>query len=222
VRLSHEYECFNWLRTRLARHRHAAAGLHAGHQLKNNFDMLPLIGAKKKKLARRIYKMEFYLKPDEEAFAEEFLGEAQIKGQKIWRPCRFRWHEKFWPLKRWPLKKHADWCDVEPGAAGHPGFCFFSAGPEEDQGSSVVLAQANRDLTLEAKGRRKTAADGGVDEAICSALLRRGTRPSCNWRRRLKVPQSIVPSKAPNIERLTKPALKTGKNKFTLVKNPGG
>jgi len=69
-----------------AREQNFAAGL-ARHSIENNFDVLPLIGARKKITA---HEMEIFLTADEEEFAEEFLAKNKLSRKKNpRRPRRF-------------------------------------------------------------------------------------------------------------------------------------
>ncbi len=166
VRLSHEYECFTWL------DRWLVTGTlpqdYARHSIENNFDVLPLIGAQKKLPA---HEMEFFLSATEERFADDFLVKHKLFGQKILGIHVGSGGTKNLPLKRWPLKNHAGL--VRQLNKERPDIrVLLFGGPEEAKDHQVVLAQANRDLTLEAKTKnlRETAA---LDEAV-QRLLERG------------------------------------------------
>ena len=56
VRISHEYECFTWLDRLLVTG--TLPQDYSRHSIENNFDVLPLIGAKKKLAS---HEMEFFL-----------------------------------------------------------------------------------------------------------------------------------------------------------------
>ena len=77
VRISHEYEFH--LAGPLAGQRTLPQD-YARHSIENNFDVLPLIG-RKKKLAS--HAMEFFLNPAEEQFADDFLARHKLAGRRF-------------------------------------------------------------------------------------------------------------------------------------------
>jgi len=206
VRISHEYECFNWL------DRWLVTGTlpqdYTRHSIENNFAVLPLIGAKKKLPA---HEMEFFLTPAEESFADDFLVKHKLSGQKILGVHVGSGGTKNLPLKRWPLKNHAGL--VRRLNQERPDIrVLLFGGPEEAKDHQVVLAQANRDLTLEAttKNLRETAAL----MKRCRAFLSVDTA-LMHIAAALKVPNQIV-IEAPTLNVTNWPY----GNQFTLVKNP--
>jgi ADP-heptose:LPS heptosyltransferase len=206
VRLSHEYECFTvldrWLVTS------TLPQDYTRHSIENNFDILPLIGAKKK-LAE--HSMEFYLEPGDERFADDFLTEHKLFGQKILGIHVGSGGTKNLPLKRWPLKNHAGL--VRQLNKQRPDIhVLLFGGPEEAKDHEVVLAQADRKLTIEAKTKnlRETAAL----MKRCSAFLSVDTA-LMHIAAAIKVPNQIV-IEAPTLNVTNWPY----GNKFTLVKNP--
>jgi ADP-heptose:LPS heptosyltransferase len=206
VRLSHEYECFTWL------DRWLVTGTlpqdYTRHSIENNFDVLPLIGAKKK---LPVAEMEFLLSATEERFADDFLVKHKLFGQKILGIHIGSGGTKNLPLKRWPLKNHAGL--VRQLNKERPDIrVLLFGGPEEAKDHEVVLAQANRDLTLEAKTKnlRETAAL----MKRCSAFLSVDTA-LMHIAAAVKVPNQIV-IEAPTLNATNLPF----GNNFTLVKNP--
>ena len=206
VRISHEYECFNWL------DRWLVTGTlpqdYARHSIENNFNVLPLIGAKKKLAASE---MEFFLTPSEERFADDFLVKHKLTGQIILGIHVGSGGTKNLPLKRWPLKNYAGLVRQLNKARPDIHILLFG-GPEEVKDHPVVLAQANPDLTLEAKTKnlRETAAL----MKRCSAFLSVDTA-LMHIAAALKVPNQIV-IEAPTLNLTNQPY----GNHFTLVKNP--
>ena len=206
VRISHEYECFNWL------DRWLVTGTlpqdYTRHSIENNFDVLPLIGAQKKLPA---HEMEFFLTPTEERFADDFLVKYKLFGQKVLGIHVGSGGTKNLPLKRWPVKNYAGL--VRQLNKERPDIrILLFGGPEETKDHDIVLAQANRELTLEAKTKnlRETAALMNR----CSAFLSVDTA-LMHIAAAVKVPNQIV-IEAPTLNVTNWPY----GNNFTLVKNP--
>lgn len=206
VRISHEYDCFSWL------DRWLVTGTlpqdYTRHSIENNFDVLPLIGTQKKLAA---HEMEFFLTPAEEKFADEFWAKAHLTGHKVLGIHVGSGGTKNLPLKRWPVKHYAGL--VRKLNHERPDIrVLLFGGPEEAKAHEIVLAQANRELTLEAKTKnlRETAAL----MKRCSAFLSVDTA-LMHIAAALKVPNQIV-IEAPTLNVTNWPY----GNSFTLVKNP--
>ena len=206
VRLSHEYECFNpldhWLIT---------ASLpqdYTRHSIENNFDILPLIGAKKKLPA---HELEFFMTPAEERFADDFLVKHKLFGKKILGIHVGSGGTKNLRLKRWPLRNFAGL--VRQLNKERPDIhVLLFGGPEEAKDHAIVLAQANQELTMEAKTKslRETAAL----MKRCSAFLSVDTA-LMHVAAAVKAQNQVV-IEAPTLNVTNWPY----GNKFTLVKNP--
>ena len=206
VRISHEYEGFNgfdrWLVTG------TLPQDYTRHSIENNFDVLPLIGAQKKLPA---HEMEFFLTPAEERFADDFLVKHKLFGQKILGIHVGSGGTKNLPLKRWPVKNYAGL--VRQLNKERPDLrILLFGGPEETKDHEIVLAQANRELTREAKTKnlRETAAL----MKRCSAFLSVDTA-LMHIAAAMKVPNQVV-IEAPTLNVTNWPY----GNNFTLVKNP--
>jgi ADP-heptose:LPS heptosyltransferase len=206
TRISHEYECFNWLDRWLVTG--TLAQDYSRHSIENNFNVLPLLGAKMKLPS---HEMEIFLKPDEESFADEFLAKHKLAGRKILGIHAGSGGTKNLPLKRWPLKNYAGLMRKLNNERRDISVLLFG-GPEEAKDHQVILAQANPDLTLEAKTKnlRETAAL----MKHCSAFLSVDTA-LMHIAAAVKAPNQIV-IEAPTLNVTNWPI----GNKFTLVKNP--
>jgi ADP-heptose:LPS heptosyltransferase len=206
LRISHEYECFGWLDRRLVNK--TLPQDYTRHSIENNFDLLPLLGAKVKLPS---HEMEIFLTPDEEKWADEFLAKNKLAGQKILGVHVGSGGTKNLPLNRWPLKNHAGL--VRKLNKERPDIrVLLFGGPEEAKDHQVVLAQSNRDLTLEAKTQnlRQTAAlmkRCGAFLSVDTALMHIAAA--------VKAPNQIV-IEAPTLNATNLPY----GNPFTLVKNP--
>ncbi|HEV2696340.1 MAG TPA: glycosyltransferase family 9 protein [Verrucomicrobiae bacterium] len=206
VRLSHEYECFNpvdrWLVTG------ALPQDYTRHSIDNNFDVLPLIGAKKMLPA---HKLDFFLTPGEERFADDFWVKHKLSGKKILGIHVGSGGTKNLPLKRWPLKNYAGL--VRQLNKERPDIhVLLFGGPEEAKDHAIVLAQASQALTMEAKTKsmRETAAL----IKRCSAFLSVDTA-LMHVAAAVKAANQIV-IEAPTLNVTNWPY----GNEFTLVKNP--
>ncbi len=206
ARISHEYDRFNWL------DRWLVTGTlpqdYTRHSIENNLDVLPLISAQKKLPA---HEMELFLTADEERFADEFLAKHRLAGRKILGVHVGSGGTKNLPLKRWPLKNYAGL--VRKLNKERPDIrVLLFGGPDEAKDHEIVLAQANRELTMEAKTKnlRETAAlmkRCGAFLSVDTALMHIAAA--------LKVPNQIV-IEAPTLNVTNWPH----GNHFTLVKNP--
>jgi ADP-heptose:LPS heptosyltransferase len=206
TRISHEYECFGWLDRQLVNK--TLPQDYTRHSVENNFDVLPLIGATKK---LPTHELEIFLTADEKKWAGDFLAKNRLAPQKILGIHVGSGGTKNLPLKRWPLKNYAGL--IRRLNRERPDIhVLLFGGPEETKDHQVVLAQASRDLTLEAKTQnlRQTAAL----MKHCSAFLSVDTA-LMHIAAAVKVPNQIV------IEAMTLNAtnLPYG-NEFILIKNP--
>ncbi len=154
VRISHEYDCFNWLDRWLATR--TIPQDYTRHSIENNFDLLPLIEAKQK---LPTHEMEFFTTPAEDRFAEEFWVKNSLSGQTTLGIHVGSGGTKNLPLKRWPLKNYTALVQLLNQERPDIRVLLFG-GPEEATDHQMILAQTNRNLTLEAatKNLRETAA----------------------------------------------------------------
>lgn len=205
VRLSHEYECFTWFDRWLVTGKLPQD--YTRHSVENNLAILPLIGAARKRME---HEMEFFLEPGDERFTDDFLARHKLAGQKILGLHVGSGGTKNLPLKRWPLKHYAGL--VRKLNHERPDIhVLLFGGPEEAKDHQIVLAQANGELTLEAKTKnlRETAAL----MKHCSAFLSVDTA-LMHIAAALKVKNQIV-IEAPTLNATNLPY----GNQFTLVKN---
>jgi ADP-heptose:LPS heptosyltransferase len=206
VRISHKYECFNWIDFWLVTG--TLPQDYTRHSIENNLDVLPLIGAQRKLPS---HEMEIFLVADEEKWADDFLARNKLTGRKILGVHVGSGGTKNLPLKRWPLKNYAGL--IRRLNRERPDIrVLLFGGPEEMQDHQVVLAQSNRDLTVEAKTQnlRQTAAL----MKRCSAFLSVDTA-LMHIAAAVKVPNQIV-IEAPTLNATNVPF----GNQFTLVQNP--
>jgi ADP-heptose:LPS heptosyltransferase len=206
TRISHEYECFGvldrWLVNR------TLPQDYSKQSIENNFAILPLLGAKTKLPAHEI---DIYLTPDEENWADDFLAGHKLAGRKLLGVHVGSGGTKNLPLKRWPLKNYAGLIR-RLNRERHDLSILLFGGPEETRDHEVILAQADRDRTLQvgAKNLRQTAAL----MKRCHAFLSVDTA-LMHLAAAMKVPKQIV-IEAPTLNATNLPY----GNPFTLVKNP--
>ena len=178
------------------------------HSIDNNFDVLPLLGAAKNLAA---HAMELFFTPEEDAFAADFLAQNKLAGEKVLGIHVGSGGTKNLPLKRWPLKQYV--ALVAKLNRERPDIrVLLFGGPEETKDHAVVLASADRGLTIEAKTKnlRQTAAL----MKRCSAFLSVDTA-LMHIAAAVQVPNQIV-IEAPTLNVTNWPY----GNPFTLVKNP--
>jgi ADP-heptose:LPS heptosyltransferase len=206
TRISHQYECFNLLDRWLVNR--TLPQDYQRHSVENNFDVLPLIGARKKLSS---HELELFLTPAEEKWAEAFFKENSLADKKTLGIHVGSGGTKNLPLKRWPLHLYTGL--VKKLNRERPDIrVLLFGGPEEAKDHQVILAEANRELTLEAKTKnmRQTAAL----MKHCAAFLSVDTA-LMHLAAALKAPNQIV-IEAPTLNVTNWPY----GNPFTLVKNP--
>jgi len=206
VRISHVYECFTWL------DRWLVTGTlpqdYTRHSIDNNFDILALIGAKKKLPS---HTMEFFLDPADEQFAGAFIEKNKLADKKILGIHVGSGGTKNLPLKRWPVKSYAGL--VRQLNKERPDIrILLFGGPEEVKDHPIILAQSSQELTMEAK--TKNLRETGALMKRCSAFLSVDTA-LMHIGAALKVPNQVV-IEAPTLNVTNWPY----GNEFTLVKNP--
>ena len=206
MRISHEYECFGWFDHWLVNR--TLPQDYGRHSIENNFAILPLLGAKLKLPAHEI---EVFLTPGEGNWADDFLAGHKLVGHKLLGVHVGSGGTKNLPLKRWPLKNYAKLIQRMNRERRDLSVLLFG-GPEEAEDHEMILAQADRDRTLQvgAKNLRQAAAlmkRCGAFLSVDTALMHLAAA--------MKVPKQIV-IEAPTLNMTNLPY----GNPFTLVKNP--
>src|SRR5487761_2090711 len=103
TRISHEYECFNWLDRRLVNT--TLPQDYARHAAENNLALLPLVGAGKKLPA---HALEIHLTPAEQQWADDFLAQNQLAGKKWLGIHVGSGGTKNLAQRRWPLENYIE------------------------------------------------------------------------------------------------------------------
>jgi ADP-heptose:LPS heptosyltransferase len=204
VRLSHEYEGFNWLDRWLITG--SLLQDYSLHAAENNLAMLPLIGAQKK---LPTHELELVLTPTEEKWADDFLARAGLTGKKWLGVHVGSGGTKNLALRRWPLENFiklarqlGEWRKDFP--------ILFFGGPEEQSDHEKIKAALPAVIFPPTKNLRQAAAlirRAQIFLSVDTALMHVAAA--------MKVPAQIV------IETPTwnKPIEPFG-NPFTLVRNP--
>ena len=204
VRLSHEYECFNWLdRWLVTGTLPQDYNLHAAE---NNLAVLPLIGAQPKLAA---HELELFLTPAEQKWADDFLARSGLAGKKWLGVHVGSGGTKNLALRRWPLENFIELSRRLQAWRKDVPILFFG-GPEEAASHETirtalagVVFPPTRNLRQAAALLRRAGAFLSVDTALMHVAAA------------MKVPAQMV------IETPTwnKPIEPYG-NAFTLIKNP--
>ena len=161
TRISHEYECFNWIDRRLVNV--TLPQDYSRHAAENNLAVLPLIGAKKKLPA---HALEIYLTPEEIKWADDFLAGNNLAGRKWLGIHVGSGGTKNLALRRWPLENYIEL--TRRLRQSHPelGVLFFG-GPEEKTDHEKIRAQLAEAVFPPTKNLRQAAALIGR----CAAFL---------------------------------------------------
>jgi ADP-heptose:LPS heptosyltransferase len=204
TRISHEYECFNWIDRRLVN-----ATLpqdYSRHAAENNLALLSLVGAKKKLPA---HALEIYLTPEEQKWADNFLVQNNLAGKKWLGVHVGSGGTKNLALRRWPLENFIELARCLRQSHPELGVLFFG-GPEEKADHEKIRSQLPEAVFPPTTNLRQAAALIGR----CAAFLSVDTA-LMNIAAAMKARGQIV------IETPTwnKPIEPYG-NPFMLVKNP--
>ena len=203
TRISHEYECFGrldrWLVNRILPQDYSV------HAVNNNLATLPLLGAQPKLPA---HELEIFLTPDEQKWADDFLAQNNLAGEKWLGIHVGSGGTKNLALRRWPLENYIELTrrlQTEKNLR-----VLFFGGPEEKLAHEKIRAALPSAVFPPTKNLRQAAAVIRRARAFLSvdtALMHVAAT--------MKVPAQVV------IETPTwnKPIEPFG-NPFTLIKNP--
>jgi ADP-heptose:LPS heptosyltransferase len=204
MRISHEYDHFNWLDRLLVNVTRPQN--YSRHAAENNLAFLPLIGAEKKTSP---HALEIFLTVAEQKWSEDFLSQNQLAGKK-WLGIHIgSGGTKNLALRRWPLENYIKLAQLVN--EWRPDFrILFFGGPEETGGHELIRSRLKRVQFPPTKNLREVAALLRYATAFLSvdtALMHIAAA--------MKIPGQVV------IETPTwnKPIEPFG-NTFTLVKNP--
>ena len=161
TRISHEYECFNWLDRWLV-----TATLpqdYTRHAAENNLALLPLIGAPKK---LPTHALEIYLAPEEQKWADDFLVQNHLAGKKWLGVHVGSGGTKNLAQRRWPLENYIELARRLRQSHPELGLLFFG-GPEEKADHETIRSQLAGAVFPPTKNLRQAAALIGR----CAAFL---------------------------------------------------
>ena len=204
MRVSHEYECFNWLDRLLVN-----ATLpqdYSRHAAENNLAILPLVGAAKKLPA---HALEIYLTPEEQKWADDFLAQNHLAGKKWLGIHVGSGGTKNLALRRWPLENYIELARRLRQSHAELGILFFG-GPEETTDHEQIRAQVAEAIFPPTKNLRQAAAL----ISRCAAFLSVDTA-LMNIAAAMQARGQIV-IETPTWNKPIEPYA----NPFTLVKNP--
>ena len=203
-RISHEYECFNWIDRRLVNK--TLPQDYARHAAENNLAVLPLIGAQKKLPA---HALEIYLARAEQNWADDFLAQNHLAGKKWLGVHVGSGGTKNLAQRRWPLENYLELARLLRQSHPELGILFFG-GPEEKTDHEKIRAQLAAAIFPPTKNLRQAAALIGK----CAAFLSVDTA-LMNIAAAMKAPGQIV-IETPTWNKPIEPYA----NPFTLVRNP--
>lgn len=204
TRISHEYECFNWLDRRLVNT--TLPQDYARHAAENNLALLPLVGAGKKLPA---HALEIHLTPAEQQWADDFLAQNQLAGKKWLGIHVGSGGTKNLAQRRWPLENYIELARRLRQSHPELGVLFFG-GPEEKTDHEQIRSQLAGAVFPPTKNLRQAAALLGR----CAAFLSVDTA-LMNIAAAMQARGQIV-IETPTWNKPIEPYA----NAFTLVKNP--
>jgi ADP-heptose:LPS heptosyltransferase len=206
LRISHEYECSGWLDRHLVNR--TLPQDYSRHTIKNNLALLPLLGAK---TLMPEHTIQVFLTTEEEQWADAFLT-----GHKLANRKRLGIHvgsggTKNLRLKRWPLAHYIELIRRLNAQRPDVSILLFG-GPEEAGDHEKILAQADRNLVLQASTKNLRQAAALMKR--CHAFLSVDTA-LMHLAAAMKAPDQIV-IEAPTLNKTNLPY----GNSYTLVENP--
>jgi ADP-heptose:LPS heptosyltransferase len=204
TRISHEYECFNWIDRRLVNV--TLPQDYSRHVAENNLAILPLVGAGEKLPA---HALEIYLTQQEQKWAADFLAQYRLAGKKWLGIHVGSGSTKNLALRRWPLESYIELARRLRQSHPELGILFFG-GPEENADHEKIRSQLAEAVFPPTKNLRQAAALIGW----CAAFLSADTA-LMNIAAAMKVRGQVV-IETPTWNKPIEPYA----NPFTLVKNP--
>jgi ADP-heptose:LPS heptosyltransferase len=206
TRISHTYECSGFLDRFLVNR--TLPQNYEKHTVENNFDILPLLGAKP---VLPQHELEIYLSPAEHAWAESFIAQHQIAGRKRIGVHVGSGGTKNLRFKRWPLDHYLALFEKLKAWRSDLSLLLFG-GPEEVADINRVLAAHGPPFALRATSKNLREAAALIRR--CDAFLSVDTA-LMHVAAAMKVPRQIV-IEATTLNRTNLPYA----NPFTVVKNP--
>ena len=204
TRISHEYECFNWLDRWLVNV--TLPQDYSRHAAENNLALLPLVGVVEKLPA---HAFEIFLTPEEIKWADDFLAQNNLTGKKWLGVHVGSGGTKNLAQRRWPLNNYIELARRLRQSHPELGVLFFG-GPEENADHEKIRSQLAEAVFPPTKILRQAAALIGR----CAAFLSVDTA-LMNIAAAMQARGQIV-IETPTWNRPIEPYA----NPFTLVKNP--
>jgi heptosyltransferase-3 len=206
-RISHIYECSGALDRLLVNE--TLAQDYTRHTIEQNFDILPLLGARQKLPA---HEMEVYLSDAEIAWANAFVAEHKLANRKIIGVHVGSGSTKNLMLKRWPLENYLALFRKLKSARPDLTVLLFG-GPDEENDFRKIESENAPPFVIRAATKNFRQAAALMKH--CAAFLSVDT-VLMHLAAAMKVQGQIV-IEAPTLNPTNLPY----GNKYTLVRNPG-
>jgi len=206
TRISHDYECSGAL-DRLLVNRTLPQD-YLKHSIENNFDLLPLLGAKP---VLPKHEMEIYLSASDREWAEAFVRAHNLSARKVLGVHIGSGSTKNLRFKRWPLENYLalfrQLKQSQPNVTA-----LLLGGPDEETDMQRVVAEISAPFAIRAETKNLLQAAALL--ARCDAFLSVDTN-LMHMAAAMKVPRQVV-IEAFTLNRTNEPY----GNPFTLVPNP--
>jgi ADP-heptose:LPS heptosyltransferase len=163
VRISHTYECSGLLDNLLVNR--TIPQDYSKHTVENNIALLSFLGVEKNKSELRL---EVFLRPDEERWADEYMQQQGLAGEKCLGIHVGSGGTKNLMLKRWPLENYVQLIRKLNHDRADINILLFG-GPEEREAHNTILKSADAALVLQPE--TKNIRQAGALIKKCSAFL---------------------------------------------------
>lgn len=206
VRISHEYECFNWLDRKLVNR--ILPQDYSRHCVENNLALLPMLGAN---AVLPAHGYELFLTEAEQAWAVDFVATQNLSGRPLLGIHVGSGGTKNLALRRWPLENYIELARRLRQDRPELGILFFG-GPEEENDHEKIQKQAGGQNLFFPRTQNLRQAAALIGK--CSAFLSVDTA-LMHVAAAMKVRGQII-IETPTWNKPIEPYA----NPFTLVKNP--
>jgi ADP-heptose:LPS heptosyltransferase len=206
IRISHRYECWTPLDRFLVNR--VLEQDYSRHTVDLNLDILPVLGGRQ---TLHDHKLELFLSPEDERFAEAFLKSKDLLSRPVLGIHTGSGGTKNLKLKRWPAKQYVALIDRLLASRPELAILLFGGSEEEAEIQSIV---APRDPRRVMRAETRSLHQAAALIRRCTSFLSVDTA-LMHVAAAVQAPGQVV-VEAPTFNRTNEPF----GNQFVLVRNP--